>query len=629
MSWGLRSFSDRRRDGASRSTGASSTRTSGKPDPLEGLEGSVLVLLADDVARRHLPYDPAKRGATVVRLGVAGPDVSSGWDAVLLVGSDRAVLRREVPAIPQAGAAKQFRVWLTGTRTPLALTPRPEWPLVELEARRAERPLKGVMTTVRLGRKVKVQTFFAEAGIQSAPSRDRSYSSLFTGYVEHPPLPGLDAGARPFAAPEDTVHPDLVVPLDVLVTTPGRVAAAEGAGLHPHHVTERAPVLVTPTGLDPVDECVFNPVRWEKNPEHPVVDLSELAGRAGVTESLVARARAHAGVRVDLATTAPADVLRLAMAGIPLVAGDAAATRTAGLERGYASTVVDELVRGGDLDDVLDREEYALRLRRATFDAHSTLANRAGLAARAGVERFRSRTGGLPGVSVLLATKREHEVENAVRNVAKQVGVDVELVVAAHGFTPDRDKVAAILAAERPAGESEVGLVVLPFDSATFFGDVLSGAAQAASYGVLMKMDDDDWYSPHALHDLLMARRFSGADLVGMPTEFVHLKTFDQTVHGFGRSEHFTDHVAGGTMTISRDLLRELGWFRPVRRWVDAQLLAMVHAVGGTTYRTHGLGYVLVRGDEGHTWEWDPENFRKEGTVERDWAGFRPPGGEL
>lgn len=626
MSWGLRSFSDRRRDGASRSTGAPSARDGKKsPDPLEGLEGSVLVLLADDVAERHLPYDPAKRGATVVRLGVAGPDVSGGWDSVLLVGSDRGVLRREVPAIPQAGTARQFRVWLTATRTPLALTPRPEWPLVELDARRAERPLKGVMTTVRLGRKVKVQHFFAEAGIQSVPSRDRSYSSLFTGYVEHPPLPGLDAGARPFHEPEDTVHSDLVVPVDVLVTRPERL----GTELHPHHVTDRAPVLVTPTGLDPVDECVFNPVRWEKNPEHPVVDLSELAGRAGVTEALVARARAHAGVRVDLDSTAPQDVLRLAMAGIPLVTDAAEATRTAGLRHGYASTVLDELTRGGDLDDVLDREEYALRLRRATFDAHSTLAHRAGLAARAGVERFRTATGGLPGVSVLLATKREHEVENAVRNVAKQVGVDVELVVAAHGFTPDRDKIAAILASERPAGGSEVGLEVLPFDSTTFFGDVLSGAAKAASYGVLMKMDDDDWYSPHALHDLLMARRFSGADLVGMPTEFVHLKTFDQTVHGFGRSEHFTDHVAGGTMTISRDLLAELGWFRPVRRWVDAQLLAMVAAVGGTTYRTHGLGYVLVRGDEGHTWEWDPENFRKEGTVERDWAGFRPPGGEL
>src|SRR5690606_27988100 len=254
---------------------------------------------------------------------------------------------------------------------------------------------------------------------------------------------------------------------------------------------------------------------------------------------------------------------------------------------------------------------WSVRLRRATFDHHSTSAWRAGLAGRTGVARLAAASALLPPTSVLLASKREHELAGAAARVAAQVGAAVELVIATHGCRTDPAPLTEILG--RPP-------VLLDFEESTFFGDVLTGAAQAASGSVVMKVDDDDWYSPHTAHDLLMARRISGADLVGAAAarahraerdtrvrgpepaqpaadwhsphpvhglltarrisgadlvgaaaEFVHLAELDTTVRRTDPSEVFTDWVAGGTMTVSRDLLRELGWFRPVRRWVDAQ----------------------------------------------------------
>ena len=74
-------------------------------------------------------------------------------------------------------------------------------------------------------------------------------------------------------------------------------------------------------------------------------------------------------------------------------------------------------------------------------------------------------------------------------------------------------------------------------------------------------------------------------------------------------SEVWSQFVAGGTLMLDRALLREVGSFRRVRKFVDSQLLESVLAAGGAVYRTHGLGYVLHRTEGGHTWHVDLEEL--------------------
>ena len=73
-----------------------------------------------------------------------------------------------------------------------------------------------------------------------------------------------------------------------------------------------------------------------------------------------------------------------------------------------------------------------------------------------------------------------------------------------------------------------------------------------------------------------------------------------------------------------RALLREVGSFRSVRKFVDASLLAAVAAAGGAVYRTHGLGYLLRRNASGHTWEVDMDYLLDPSRVAATWEGFRP-----
>jgi len=515
-----------------------------------------------------------------------------GWGSVLVVAADRSRLRRMASAVPPLGQVKVAACWLTDAPTPWVMVPRPEWPkLVHLAAREAGE--RGVLTVVRFASGARAQLVVMEMARQAAGPGDTSHGGLVTAYAGRPAAPGLDArsilvtDAAQAGAAERDVPPDVVI-------------AVEDGDVESHHVIDRAPTVVTDPGPEPVDEAIFNPMGFRKDWDHPVVELSRLTG-GPVTEGVVAAARAFQGVRIDREVSS-ADVLALAISGVPLVAE--------GLPS-LATPVAVAMAAEVDLDDPLRREEHSLAVRRATFDHHSTLAWRSALASRSGARHV-----GLPPVSALLATKRPEMLDFALRQIARQRGADVELVIGAHGFEPDADAVRRALG-DRPHQ-------ILTFDQADFFGDVLTGAARAASSEVLLKVDDDDWYSPDAVHDLLMARRFSGADVVGMPSEFVYLQRDSLTVRRSHPSEIFARFVAGGTLLLERGLLRSVGDFRRVRKFVDAQLLAGVEAAGGRIYRTHGLGYVLRRTGDGHTWVRDDDEFRRPDIVDTEWTGFTP-----
>lgn len=342
-----------------------------------------------------------------------------------------------------------------------------------------------------------------------------------------------------------------------------------------------------PTGLDP---RILNPMGFDPGADGPVVDAASLELSAGVTESLVASLRSAAGVRVS-AWDPPTEraVRGLALAGVPVTAE--------GVPPSLAP-VADAVTAPVDLADPLAREEHSIVLRRAALDAWAGLRQ--------------------PSVSIVLATRRPDMLEHVLGQVARQRGVaSLELVLAPHGFEPDETRVRGLLG-------PGVALQVRPQPGTAVFGDVLHDAATAAGGEVVLKMDDDDWYAPDAVADLCRARGYSGAELVGMPAEFHYIEERDLTVRRGHTTEHYATFVAGGTMMVDRDVLREVGGFRAVRKYVDAQLLAAVRRAGGAIYRTHGLGYLLRRTASGHTWQVDLDYLLDPERVVATCDGFRP-----
>ena len=221
----------------------------------------------------------------------------------------------------------------------------------------------------------------------------------------------------------------------------------------------------------------------------------------------------------------------------------------------WAGALGDELARllmsDPDLSDELRREEHSIRLRREALRTH-------GVAAR--WEQLGAPAPAPPLTSVLLATRRADMVGFALDQVGRQRGAQLEVILALHGVPAGHPDVAAAIAA------FDGPLTVLEADPQAVFGEVLNEAAARASGSFLLKMDDDDWYGPDFLADLLLAHSYSGAQVVGTVPEFVYLSSIDVTVHRKQITEQITSFVAGGTILVERSAFQAVGGFRPLRR---------------------------------------------------------------
>ncbi len=541
-------------------------------------------------------------------------------------------------------------------RRPLVLPAiPPSWhTLRSFEARRGANG--GWLLVARFARSIPAGEFLAAtvrglegARIQPVPTPRTALAGVGAAHWR----PG-DPGVTPTTQAGPLTEPDQFLPADlVLRTTKAESAAWSGERVtvvdRPEQdrthwarfgavggmeqVRSILPSLSDPDFVPPVDERTVNPAGFIGIPELGIGTLCRTGDCWSVEIDRRNMARFHpsgAATDADIAAlrqlravdirgirhTGPLSAVRLiaglAAAGVPLFATHVPTWAGAALGREIIDLVTN--VRQEELADDLSREEYSVKLRRAALRAHSSH------------ERWRdiARTAGFvpssrPKISVVLCTRRTGFLEFAVSQIARQRDVELELVLTLHGVAAEQPAVKSALA----AFDKPVTVVEVPGDVP--FGLALNRGIAHASGQYVAKWDDDDWYGPEFLSDMLLAHTYSGADLVGCLSQLVYLEQIDLTVlRRGGESERESRYISGGTLVMHRHVFDAVGGFRPLRRHVDSGLLRAIEAAGGRIYRTHGLGYMLHRRATDHTWVQPVTKFLRAST--RQWKGFRPSG---
>jgi hypothetical protein len=535
---------------------------------------------------------------------VDGAPPDAAWATVVVVASSYAQLRRDTVALDLAGDARRVIVhvadrrpswWqLTAPAGVDAFDMRPEshgGTRAEASASRSM-PVRAVATAVASARRH--SPLRPGSGLRMAVTSPRTWEWS----VEEPTAHLLERAADAW---DDRAS--LTPPYDVLVH---RRPAAFGPAV---------------SGFDrPVlDTAVVNPAGFRRQPP-------DGSSRLAVEDGSLVLAGEHGVLRLDrdmLLTTAAAGRLRrldhvdlrgvrdrLSVADAPprllarlftVLAGLGVPTLAGGLPGGVCALLHPDLVRELEavtpaaLTSAAGRESVSVRQRRAALRTHSSSAGWHQIRADLGLPRLD------PTVSVVAASRRPEFLPHLLRTVAAQRNVRSELIVVTHGYVAE-PRVSAL------AGEN-VSLVRGP-DHAPL-GQLLAMGSSRATGDVIAKMDDDDWYGPHHLEDLLQAMAWSGAVLAGAPNEYVYLSDTDVTVTRPRPSSPDTAarYLAGPTLMIRRDDLRALGGWRAQPASVDLALVRAAQESGAMVTRIHGLGFVLCRHAGPHTWRAAPDEF--------------------
>jgi len=259
-------------------------------------------------------------------------------------------------------------------------------------------------------------------------------------------------------------------------------------------------------------------------------------------------------------------------------------------EGGSADT--DDSAAGKAAAAALAMEARSVRQRRAALRDHAL-----GFALPRAIADTNPGWGRLPSVSAILVTRRPELVTAALAAITAQTYPELEIVLGLHGVElPDAAR-AALSECGRP-------FEIVHVPAGVSFGAALGAATRRARGTLVTKFDDDDSYGVEHVWDLVLARHYSGATLVGKGTEFIYLETQGVTLRRLsGLPEAYGDVVAGGTMLLAKGDLEAVGGWRPVPRSVDLGLIERLRAEGATMYRTHPLGYLYHRRPSGHTWD--------------------------
>ena len=143
----------------------------------------------------------------------------------------------------------------------------------------------------------------------------------------------------------------------------------------------------------------------------------------------------------------------------------------------------------------------------------------------------RSKIKKYPTVSVLLSSLRADDLSHLLDQLLAQTLPTFDLVLGLHTIELSASHKRQIAALNR----RKVKVVVQKFTKDHTLGTILSTLASQSSGEYIAKMDDDDYYGPEHLRDLVDAALDTGAEVVGRAMNYVYLEPLQLTVRRFER----------------------------------------------------------------------------------------------
>lgn len=218
-------------------------------------------------------------------------------------------------------------------------------------------------------------------------------------------------------------------------------------------------------------------------------------------------------------------------------------------------------------------------------------------------------------VTIAAVTNRPEFIDRLAQNICQQSHERLELIFVLQNYTEEH--ISELKAKLQETGRQYENIQIIIDESESTLGARLNRAIEVSKGDYLVKMDDDDFYFPNYIKDMLIPFSFGDYGIVGKKEIFIYLEEVDKTIIRYKNERHKeTDFVAGATLVISRKALDQIE-FGNKNRGEDSSLLEAAKAKGIKVYAADPFNFIVWRGKDKnrHTWQVDDSFFTERGDL--------------
>lgn len=217
---------------------------------------------------------------------------------------------------------------------------------------------------------------------------------------------------------------------------------------------------------------------------------------------------------------------------------------------------------------------------------------------------YQSHNAVVEGVSIFTCTNRPELVDQVFSNYLQQAYGPRELIIILNNNR-------MILEEWRQRASQYPDIRVFQLDEKVSLGACSNYAIQNSYYDYVAKFDDDDYYAPYYLTDMMAAFNYCEADMIGKSCRFIYFKR--KSTLGFYRPYReysYVNYVVGATMVFRKQVWEEIK-FSDVTEGEDTQFQEACINNGFRIFANDRYNYVTVRdGDiNKHTFKLDDDTY--------------------
>ncbi|AOY78384.1 hypothetical protein BJL90_14625 [Clostridium formicaceticum] len=200
---------------------------------------------------------------------------------------------------------------------------------------------------------------------------------------------------------------------------------------------------------------------------------------------------------------------------------------------------------------------------------------------------------------MITCTNRHQFKENIFKNFENQNYHAKELIIVLNKNDID------IKEWKKKAGEYN-NVKILRLDESQPLGACLNLAIAEAKYDYISKFDDDDYYAPEFLGDIMDCFRCTDADIVGKRNFYIYFEgSKTLAVNALGQEHCYTNFIAGSTITAKKEIFKKVKFATDRVGGSDTQFRKDCIANNFKIYAADRFNYVAHRrsSPQDHTWK--------------------------